>query len=84
MSGISPQEKKDPQKKEQGLKRKRDETSVEKLDVLRKEQKERTKFRSCWERLYQKKERKEIRISYSAKPDVCPHTSFACALPSIP
>jgi hypothetical protein len=39
MSGISPQQKKDPQKEkereEQGLKRKRGETSVEKLNVLR-------------------------------------------------
>jgi hypothetical protein len=81
---LSPGKEGSSKKKEQGLKRKGDETSVEKLDVLRKEQKERTKFRSCWERLYQKKERKEITISYSAKPDVWPHTSFACALPSIP
>jgi hypothetical protein len=52
MSGISPQQKKDPKKKrEQGLKRKRGETLVEKLHVLRKEKKERIKFTSCWERL---------------------------------
>jgi hypothetical protein len=60
---------------------------VEKLYVLRKEKKERMKFSSCWERLYQKKERKEIIISYSAKSGVWPHhthTSFAFALPSIP
>jgi hypothetical protein len=38
LNGISPQQKKDPLKKrEQGLKRKRDETSVKKLHVLRKE-----------------------------------------------
>jgi hypothetical protein len=60
-------------KGEQGLKRKRGETSVEKLHVLRKEKKERMKFISCWERLYQKKERREITISYSAKSDVRPH-----------
>jgi hypothetical protein len=45
MSEISPQQKKDPQKKEreQGLQRKRGETSVEKLHVLRKEKQERIK-----------------------------------------
>jgi hypothetical protein len=39
MSGISPQQKKDPKKrerKEQGLKRKGGETSVQKLHVLTK------------------------------------------------
>jgi hypothetical protein len=75
MSGISPQQKKDP-KKIGGArieKKKRSETSVEKLHVLRKEKKERMKFTRCWERLYQKKERKEITISYSAKSDVWPH-----------
>jgi hypothetical protein len=44
MSGISPQQKKGPRekrekKKQQGLKRKRGETSIEKLDVLRREKK---------------------------------------------
>jgi hypothetical protein len=52
---------------------KKGETSVEKLHVLRKEKKERTKFISCWESFYQNKERKEITISYSAKSDVWPH-----------
>jgi hypothetical protein len=52
MSGISPQQKKDPKKKG-------GETSVEKLHVLRREKKERMKFTSCWERFYQKKERKK-------------------------
>jgi hypothetical protein len=73
MSEISPQQKKNPQKKEreeQGLKRKRGETSVEKLHVLKKK---RMKFICYWERFYQKKERKEITISYSAKSDVWPH-----------
>jgi hypothetical protein len=73
MSGISPQQKKDPQKKDQRLKRKRGETSVEKLYVLRKEKKEMMKFTSYWERLYQEKEKKEIRISNSAKFDMWPH-----------
>jgi hypothetical protein len=58
MSGISLWQKKDPKKREQELKRKRGETSVEKLHVLRKEKKERIKFTSCWERFYQKKERR--------------------------
>jgi hypothetical protein len=59
-------------REEQGLKRKRGETSVEKLHVLR-ERKKRLKFISCWERFYQKKKRKDITISYSAKSDVWPH-----------
>jgi hypothetical protein len=45
------------EKKERGLKRKGGKTSVEKLHVLRKEKKERMKFRSCKERL--SKERKK-------------------------
>jgi hypothetical protein len=80
MSGISPQQKKDPLKKEkrrkkgeQGLKRKRGEASVEKLHILKREKKERMKFTRCWERFYQKKERKETTISYSEKSDVWPH-----------
>jgi hypothetical protein len=74
MSEISPQQKKDPKKEreEQGMKRKRGETSAEKLHVLKRER-ERMKFTSCWERFYQKKERKEITISYSAKSNVWPH-----------
>jgi hypothetical protein len=44
MSGISPQQKKDPKKErereEQGLKRKTGETSVEKLHVLKKKEDE--------------------------------------------
>jgi hypothetical protein len=59
-----------------------------KAPCFEKKKNERIKFTSCWERLYQKKERKEITISYSAKSDVWhhpyPHTSFAFALPSIP
>jgi hypothetical protein len=46
MSGISPQQKKDPEKKEeQGLKSKRGETSFENLRVSKK--RERMRFRSC-------------------------------------
>jgi hypothetical protein len=77
--------KKEREREEQGLKRKRGETSVEKCHVLRKQ--ERMEFTCCWERFYQKKGRKEITISYSAKSEVWPHpyhTSFAFALPSIP
>jgi hypothetical protein len=78
MSKISPQQKKDPQKREKRErtrieKKKRGETLVEKLHVLRREKKERIKFTGCWERFYQKKERKEIIISYSAKSDVWLH-----------
>jgi hypothetical protein len=70
---LSPAKEGSSNKKEQGLKRKRGETSVEKLHVLRKEKKERMKFTSFGERLYQKKERKEITISYSSKSEVWPH-----------
>jgi hypothetical protein len=75
MSEISPKQKKDPRKRKGSKdgKEKRGETSVEKLPTLGKEKKERMKFTSCWERLYQKKERKEITIFYSAKSDVWPH-----------
>jgi hypothetical protein len=59
------------EREEQGLKRKRGETSVEKLNVLKKK---RMKFTSYYERFYQKKERKEIIISYSAKSNVWPHS----------
>jgi hypothetical protein len=61
---------KEREREEQELKRKRGKTSVEKLPILKKK---RMKFTSCWERFYQKKERKEITISYSAKSDVWPH-----------
>jgi hypothetical protein len=51
MIGISPQQKNDPQKKREKKKRSKDwkggETSVEKLHVLRRENKERMKFTSC-------------------------------------
>jgi hypothetical protein len=85
MSEISLQQKKDRRKREreeQGWKK--GETSVEKLHVLRK--KERMKFTSSWERLYQKKER---RSQYPiVQNPMCglihTHTSFAFAPPSIP
>jgi hypothetical protein len=45
--------KKDPKKGgEQELKRKRGETSVEKLHVLRREKKKTMRSTSCWERFY--------------------------------
>jgi hypothetical protein len=56
MSGISPQQKEGSlekkKKKEQGLKRKRGETSFEKLHVSNGEKKKRMRFIRCWERLY--------------------------------
>jgi hypothetical protein len=72
------------EREKQVLKKKRGETLVEKLHVLRK--KERMKFTSCWERFYQKKER---RSQFSIVQNLMcglihTHTSFAFALPSIP
>jgi hypothetical protein len=58
MSGISFQQKEGSSKKErreQRLKRKRGKISYEELHV----QKKRMNFTSCWERFYQKKERKK-------------------------
>jgi hypothetical protein len=66
-------------------KKKRGETSVEKLHVLRKEKKERMKFTSCRGRLYQKKERKKERrsqfpiVQNSTCGIIHTHTSFAFA-----
>jgi hypothetical protein len=57
-------------REEQVLKSKRGEISFEKLHVSKKK---RMRFTSCWERFYQKKERKEITFFYSAKSDVWPH-----------
>jgi hypothetical protein len=52
MSEISPQQKKDPKKREeQVLKSKRGETSFEKLHVSKKKR-ERMRFTSYWERFY--------------------------------
>jgi hypothetical protein len=67
--------KKGREKKEQGLKSKRGETSYEEAPCFkrRKEKKKRIKFTSWWERFYQKKERKEITFSYTAKSNVWPH-----------
>jgi hypothetical protein len=61
-------------KREQGLKSKRGETSYEEAACFkRRKEKKGMKFTSCWERFYQKKERKEITFSYSAKSNVWPH-----------
>jgi hypothetical protein len=69
MNRTSPQQKEGSSKKgEQGLKRKRGETSVEKLHVLGREKKKRMRSTSYGGILL--KERKEITISYSAKSDV--------------
>jgi hypothetical protein len=81
MSGISPQQKQGSSKKtgrkrkekkgEQGMKRKRGETSVEELHVSKREEKENEIYRMLGEILL--KERKETTFSYSAKSDVWPH-----------
>jgi hypothetical protein len=44
--------KEEKEKKEQGLKSKRGETSFEKLHVSKGEKKQRMRFTSCWERFY--------------------------------
>jgi hypothetical protein len=70
----------------QGLKRKEGEISVEKLHVLRREKKEMMKFISCWERFYQKKERRsQFPIVQNLMCGLIhTHTSLAFALHSIP
>jgi hypothetical protein len=66
--------KKRKRKKEQGLKSKRGETSYEEAPCFkRRKEKKRIKFTSWRERFYQKKERKEITFSYTAKSNVWPH-----------
>jgi hypothetical protein len=96
MSGISPQQKRDPRKerereekkkkkgKEQGLKRKGGKTSFEKLHVSKKEKKKRMKL--LGEILSKRKERRS-HFPIVQNP-MCglihTHTSFAFALPSIP
>jgi hypothetical protein len=69
---LSPAKEGSSKKGGQRLKRKRGETSIEKLHVLRKERKERIIYKLLGETLSKerKKERKEITISYSAKSDV--------------
>jgi hypothetical protein len=74
--GSSKKEKKEEKKKkgEQGLKSKRGETSYKEAPYFkRRKEKKRIKFTSCWERIYQKKETKEITFSYIAKSDVWAH-----------
>jgi hypothetical protein len=61
-------EKKLRKEKEQGFKRKRGKTSFGKLHVTKR--KKGMRSIGCWERFYQKKERKENTISYSVKSDV--------------
>jgi hypothetical protein len=70
MSGISSQQKEGSLKKrerEQGLKSKRGKTPYEEAPCYKKK---RLKFTSCWERFYQKKDKKGITFCYSAKSDV--------------
>jgi hypothetical protein len=69
------------------LKRKRGESSVEKLHVLRKEKKERMKFTSCWERLSKERKKGDHNFAIVQNP-LCGliHTqkSFVFALASNP
>jgi hypothetical protein len=67
-------EQKEEREMEQGLKSKSGESSYEEAPCLKRIKEKRMKFTSCWERFYQKKERKEITFSYSAKSDVWPHS----------
>jgi hypothetical protein len=93
MSGISPQQKTDPKKKEksekeQGFKSKRGKTSFEKLHVSKKrKEKKRMRSTSCWQRFYRKR-KKGGHIFSIVQNSMCrlihTHTSFAFALPSIP
>ncbi len=78
MSGISPQQKEGSSEK--GWKRKKKGSKDWKAKEVKPHMKismlqkiKWMKFTSCWERFYQKKERKEITFSYSAKSDVWPH-----------
>jgi hypothetical protein len=76
MSGISP-----PPPAKDGSSKKREigariETQKEVKPHLKSsmfQKKERIRCTSYWDRFYQKKERKEITFSYSAKSDVWPH-----------
>jgi hypothetical protein len=62
------------ERREQGLKSKRGETSYEELHITKKK---RMKFTSCWERFYQKKERKEI--TFLSYPVLCQnHVLIVC------
>jgi hypothetical protein len=67
---LSPGKEGSSKKRGARIEKKKGETLGEKIHVLRKEKKEMLKFTNCWERFYQKKERKEITISYSAKSNV--------------
>jgi hypothetical protein len=92
MSGISPQQTKDPRKKEeekeQGLKSKRGKTSFEKLHVSKKRKKKREDeiCKLLGEILSKKKERRpQFPIVQNLMCGLIhTHTSFAFALPSIP
>jgi hypothetical protein len=100
MSGISPQQKKDPKKKREKEK-KRDKKKkrskdwkvkevkphLKKLHVSKEEKKKkRMKFTSCWVRFYQNKERRSHSLIVQNPMCGLIHidTTFAFALPSIP
>jgi hypothetical protein len=90
MSGISPQQKKDPRKKRkgQGLKSKRGKTSFEKLLVSkkRKEKKEDEIYKLLGEILSKRKKGDHIFpiVQNLMSGLIHTHTSFAFELPSIP
>jgi hypothetical protein len=80
-------ERKRKRKKEQGLKTKEVKPHMKKLHVSKGEKKKkRIKFTSCWERFYQKKERRSHFpiVQNSMCGFIHTHTLFAFALPSIP
>jgi hypothetical protein len=88
MSGISPKQEKDPQKKEreeQGLKSKRGETLFEKLHVSKK--KRRWYLQAARRDSIKRKKERRSHFPIMQNP-MCGlihnHTSFAFALPSIP
>jgi hypothetical protein len=81
-----PSKKKDTHKKEQGLKRKRGETSFQKFHVSKGEKELRMRFTRCWERFYRKKERRShfLIVQNPMCGLIHTHISFPFALPSIP
>jgi hypothetical protein len=88
MSEISPQQKKDPKKREreQGLKSKRGEPSYEEAPCF-KQKKERMKLQAAGRDSIQRKKERRSHFPIVQNPMcglIYTHTSFAFALPSIP
>jgi hypothetical protein len=79
-----PSKKKDPKKREQGLKRKRGETSTEKLRVLRREEKEDEVYKLLGEILLKERRSHFPIVQNPMCSLIHTHTSFTFALPSIP